>query len=41
MPYKERPVEKLYHTTGEVADHFGVNTSLLRYWEKEFRELRP
>ncbi|MCB0813473.1 MAG: MerR family transcriptional regulator, partial [Flavobacteriales bacterium] len=41
MPYKERPVEKLYHTIGEVADHFGVNTSLLRYWEKEFRELRP
>jgi DNA-binding transcriptional MerR regulator len=24
-----------------VADELGVNTSLLRYWEKEFGTLRP
>ncbi len=41
MPYKERPVEKLYHTIGEVAEMLEVNTSLLRYWEKEFGGLRP
>lgn len=27
---------KLYHSIGEVAKMFGVNTSLIRYWEKEF-----
>ena len=41
MPYKERPVEKLYFTIGEVADTVGVNTSVIRYWEKEFGNLRP
>ena len=40
MPYKERPVEKLYHTIGEVAEPLGVNTSELRYWEKEFGGLK-
>jgi DNA-binding transcriptional MerR regulator len=41
MPYKEKPVEKLYYTIGEVADLFGVNTSLIRFWEKEFDVLKP
>ncbi len=41
MPYKERAIEKLYWTIGEVAEEFDVNTSLLRYWEKEFDELKP
>ncbi|HQV74232.1 MAG: MerR family transcriptional regulator [Flavobacteriales bacterium] len=41
MPYKERTVEKLYWTIGEVAGQLGVNTSLIRYWEKEFGSLRP
>ncbi|MBP6389859.1 MAG: MerR family transcriptional regulator [Flavobacteriales bacterium] len=41
MPYKERTVEKLYHSIGEVAERLGVNTSLIRYWEKEFGTLRP
>ena len=27
---------KLYYSIGEVADMFGVNPSLLRFWEKEF-----
>lgn len=32
---------KLYFTIKEVASHFGVNESLLRYWESEFKEIRP
>ena len=27
---------KLYYSIAEVADMFGVNASLLRFWEKEF-----
>jgi len=41
MPYKERKVEKLYYTIGEVAEMFNVNTSLIRYWEKEFDIIKP
>jgi DNA-binding transcriptional MerR regulator len=41
MPYKERKVEKLYYTIGEVATMFHVNTSLIRYWEKEFDIIKP
>ncbi len=33
--------EKLYYGIGEVADAFGVNTSLIRFWEKEFDVLKP
>ena len=32
---------KLYYSIGEVAEMLGVNTSLLRFWEKEFSDLRP
>lgn len=32
---------KLYYTIGEVADMFGVNTSLIRFWEKEFDVIKP
>jgi DNA-binding transcriptional MerR regulator len=41
MPYKERDIEKLYYTIGEVAELFGVNTSLIRFWEKEFDIIKP
>jgi len=41
MPYKEQKVEKLYYSIGEVADMFNVNTSLIRYWEKEFDMIKP
>jgi DNA-binding transcriptional MerR regulator len=41
MPYKETKVEKLYYSIGEVADMFKVNTSLIRYWEKEFDIIKP
>lgn len=32
---------KLYYTIGEVADMFHVNTSLIRFWEKEFAIIQP
>ncbi len=32
---------KLYYTIGEVAEMFKVNTSLIRYWEKEFDIIKP
>jgi DNA-binding transcriptional MerR regulator len=41
MPYKEQKVEKLYYTIGEVAEMFDVNTSLIRFWEKEFDIIKP
>lgn len=33
--------EKLYYTIGEVAKMFSVNTSLIRFWEKEFDIIKP
>ena len=33
--------EKKYYSISEVATHFNVNTSLLRYWEKEFDQINP
>ncbi len=41
MPYKEQKIEKLYYTIGEVAEIFKVNTSLIRFWEKEFDIIKP
>lgn len=32
---------KLYYSISEVAELLSVNTSLIRYWEKEFPQLRP
>ena len=41
MPYKEKPIEKLYYSIGEVAKILNVNVSLVRFWEKEFDILQP
>lgn len=41
MPYKERKIEKLYYSIGEVAAMFQVNSSLIRFWEKEFDIIKP
>jgi DNA-binding transcriptional MerR regulator len=41
VPYKEKKIEKLYYSIGEIADMFNVNTSLIRYWEKEFDVIKP
>jgi len=32
---------KLYYRIGEVASLVGVETHVLRYWESEFRSIRP
>jgi len=34
-------MEKLYYSIGEVAEMFNVNTSLIRFWEKEFPAIKP
>ena len=31
----------MYYSIGEVAEMFHVNTSLIRYWEKEFDIIKP
>ena len=41
VPSAEILAKKLYYPIGEVANWFNVNTSLIRYWEKEFKQLRP
>ncbi|MDX9882338.1 MAG: MerR family transcriptional regulator [Prolixibacteraceae bacterium] len=41
MPYKKPVIEKVYYSIGEVASMFNVNTSLIRFWEKEFPSVKP
>jgi DNA-binding transcriptional MerR regulator len=38
--YEELPV-KLYYRIGEVSELVGVEPHVLRYWETEFRSIRP
>ena len=33
--------KKRYYKIGEVANAFGVNTSLIRFWEGEFEVIKP
>ena len=37
----EKQSLKVYYSIGEVADMFQVNTSLIRFWEKEFDIIKP
>lgn len=32
---------KLFYSIGEVSKMFNVNTSLIRFWEKEFDIIKP
>lgn len=41
MPYRDKEIEKLYYSVGEVGKMFGVKASLIRFWEMEFEEVRP
>ena len=41
MPYKERDINKLYYTMGEITEMFEVNASQIRFYEKEFDILQP
>lgn len=38
MPYKEKTIEKLYYTIGEVSQILGENSSLIRFWAGKFPE---
>ena len=33
--------DKRYYSIGEVAKAFGVNASLIRFWDSEFEILKP
>tara|TARA_B000000557_G_C20501620_1_gene328241 strand:+ start:48 stop:377 length:330 start_codon:yes stop_codon:yes gene_type:complete len=33
--------DKKYFSIGEVAEFLSVNTSLIRFWEKEFKQINP
>jgi DNA-binding transcriptional MerR regulator len=41
MPYKEKKIEKLYYSIGEVAEMLEVPVSTVRFWENEFEALKP
>lgn len=45
MGKRKKPIlfneKRLYYSIQEVADHFAVNVSLLRFWEKEFENIHP
>ena len=45
MGKRRKPInfndKRLYYSIKEVADHFAVNVSLLRFWEKEFDNINP
>lgn len=34
-------MEKLFYSISEVATMFGINQSNLRFWEREFNQLKP
>ena len=35
MPYKEKPIERVYWSIGELAFELDVATSAIRFWEGE------
>ena len=41
MAYKEKEIEKLYYSIGEVAEMIKVAPSLIRFWESEFEIIQP
>jgi DNA-binding transcriptional MerR regulator len=41
MAYKEKEIEKLYYSIGEVSEMFNVAPSLIRFWESEFEIIQP
>ena len=41
MKSADNQPQKLYYTMGEVSEILDVSQSLLRFWEKEFDEIRP
>lgn len=45
MGKRRKPIDfngkRLYYSIQEVADHFAVNVSLLRFWEEKFENINP
>ncbi|MEM9986671.1 MAG: MerR family transcriptional regulator, partial [Bacteroidota bacterium] len=41
MGFEEDQIVKQYYTIGEVARELDLTTSLIRFWETEFREIKP
>ncbi|MCL3781604.1 MerR family transcriptional regulator [Prolixibacteraceae bacterium JC049] len=41
MPKLKKSVDKLYFSIGEVAQKVGVAPSQIRFWEKEFDNIKP
>ncbi len=41
MPYREKTIEKLYYSIGDVAVMLDVPVSTVRFWENEFNILKP
>jgi len=41
MPYKEKKIEKLYYSIGEVSRMMDLPVSTVRFWENEFNILKP
>ena len=41
MSIPKKVNRKLYYSIGEVAKMYNVNTSLIRFWEKEFTIIKP
>lgn len=41
MAYKEKEIEKIYYSIGEVSEMFNVAPSLIRFWETEFDLIQP
>ncbi|RMG18068.1 MAG: MerR family transcriptional regulator [Bacteroidetes bacterium] len=38
---QEEEIKKQYYTIGEVARELDLSTSLIRFWETEFKEIKP
>lgn len=41
MPYKEKKIEKLFYSIGEVSEMMNIPVSTVRFWENEFKILKP
>ena len=38
---RSKKIKKLYYSIREVSERTGVEPHVLRFWEKEFSQLRP
>ena len=38
---KYKGIKKLYYSISEISEMLGIKQSVIRYWESEFKELKP